>query len=159
VSIALHVLWTYQQAWAEEGFLSTARLPASVAKLLSHLGYRGGPGAAATGLQHLHAKAGVRDVLLPAGIQVSSAAAGGEDAASCEALAPLRLDTRMNECRAFMPRRAGAGGAGGDTGGGFPSESDGEPRAPAPSGGLFGPGSAARGIEDRIDVQRHGVHA
>ena len=160
VSIALHVLWTYQQAWAEEGFLSTARLPGSVAKLLSHLGYHGGPGAASTGLVHLHAKAGVRDVLLPAGIQVSSPARNGEDAATYETLAPLRLDTRMNECRAFMPKRPGTGGAGGAGGaGGHPSTSDGEPKAPAPGGGLFGAGSAARGVEDRIDAQRHGAHA
>jgi hypothetical protein len=166
VSIALHVLWTYQQAWAEEGFLSTARLPGSVAKLLSHLGYRGGPGAASTGLVHLHAKAGVRDVLLPAGIQVSSPAKNGEIAATYETLAPLRLDTRMNECRVFMPKQpgsagdgAGGTGAGGAGAGGHPSTSDGEPKAPAPSGGLFGPASAAKGLSDRIDVQRHGAHA
>jgi hypothetical protein len=160
VSLALHVLWTYQQAWAEEGFLSTARLPGSVAKLLSHLGYRGGPGAAATGLSHLHARAGVRDVLVPAGVQVSSAPRNGDSAATYETLAPLRLDTRMNECRAFMPKRPGSGGAGGDgAGGGHPSTSDGEPKAPAPGGGLFGQGSAAKGVEDRIDVQRHGAHA
>src|SRR4051812_16629429 len=41
VSLALHVLWTYQQAWAEEGFLATARLPSSVGKLLAHVGYHG----------------------------------------------------------------------------------------------------------------------
>ena len=32
-ALALHVLWTYQQSWAEEGFLPTARLPASAARL------------------------------------------------------------------------------------------------------------------------------
>jgi hypothetical protein len=158
VSLALHVLWTYQQAWAEEGFLSTARLPGSLAKLLSHLGYQGGPGAASTGLQHLHAKAGVRDVLIPAGIAVSSAPKNGDEPATYETLAPVRLDTRMNECSVFMPKRPGSGGAGGGAGG-HPSTSDGEPKAPAPSGGLFGAGSAAKGVEDRIDVQRHGAHA
>ena len=158
VALALHVLWTYQQAWAEEGYLATARLPSSIAKLLAHVGYHGGPGAAAIGLQHLHAKAGVVDTLLPAGLQLTSAPANGELAATYETLAALRLDTRMNEVGAFLPRASGTGTGGAGTGG-HPSSGDGEPKAPAPTGGLFGPGSAAQGIEDRIEVQRHGAQA
>ncbi len=156
IALGLHVLWTYQQAWAEECFLATARLPGSVAKLLAHLGYRGGPGAAATGRQHLHAKAGTREVLLPAGIQVSSPPKNGQPAATFETLEPLRLDARLNEIRPFMPavRRARAGTAIA----GFPSGGSGEPKAPSPSSGLFGAGSAAQGIEDRIEIQRHGPH-
>jgi len=158
VALALHVLWTYQQAWAEEGFLSTARLPASVAKLLSIVGYSGGPGAAATGLQHLHAKAGVRDVLVGAGVQLSSAPLNAEPAAIYETLQPIRLDTRLNEMKPFLPKVPTKPGAGGGKSG-HPSASDGEPKAPAPKGGLFGAGSAAKGLEDRIDVQRHGAQA
>jgi hypothetical protein len=156
VALALHVLWTYQQAWAEEGFLATARLPSSVAKLLSIVGYHGGPGAAATGLQHLHAKAGVRDVLVGAGVQLSSAPLNAEAAATYETLHAVRLDTRLNELKPFLPKSAAAGGGGGKAGG-HPSANDGEPKSPAPKGGLFGAGSAAKGVEDRIDVQRHGV--
>jgi hypothetical protein len=155
VSIALHVLWTYQQAWAEEGFLSTARLPASIAKLLSHVGYRGGPGAAAVGLQHLRVKAGIIDHLADKGIQLASGAKNGQDAATFETLAAIRLDVRMNELAPFMPRQPL--GPRGNPLGGTPSAGDGEPKAPAPTGGLFGPGSVAQGVEDRIEVQRHGA--
>ena len=157
IALGLHVLWTYQQAWAEECFLATARLPGSVAKLLAHLGYRGGPGAAATGLQHLHAKADTREVLLAAGIQVSSPPKNGQPAATFETLEPLRLDVRLNEVRPFMPaaRRASVGAAIV----GRPSADTGEPKAPPPSAGLFGPTSAAQGIEDRLEIQRHGPHA
>lgn len=157
VALALHVLWTYQQAWAEEGFLSTARLPTSVAKLLSIVGYHGGPGAAATGLQHLHAKAGVRDVLVGAGVQLSSAPLNDEAAALYETLQPIRLDTRLNEMKPFLPKSVAKPGGGGKKG--HPSANDGEPKSPAPKGGLFGAGSAAKGVEDRIDVQRHGAQA
>jgi len=155
VALGLHVLWTYQQAWAEESFLATARLPGSIAKLLAHIGYRGGPGAAATGLQHLRAKAGAQDILLPAGVQVLSPPKHHEEAATYETLEPLRLDARVNEMLPFMPRarridrRPPEGGA---------SQDAGEPKAPIPTGGLFGPGSAAQGIEDRIEIQRHGAH-
>jgi Baseplate J-like protein len=154
VALALHVLWTYQQAWAEEGFLATARLPGSVAKLLGHLGYRGGPGAAATGLQHLRAKAGTRDVLLSAGFQVLSPPRDGQPAATFETLDPLRLDARLNELKAFMPPPRGP--AAGSRFGRAPSRASGEPKAPASTSGLFGPGSAAQGLADRLEAQRHG---
>ncbi|WP_233609689.1 hypothetical protein, partial [Corallococcus sp. AB049A] len=39
---------------------------------------------------------------------------------------------------------------------GAPSSEAGEPGAPAPSGGIFGPGSVVAGLQDRIEVQRHG---
>ena len=75
VALALHVLWTYQQAWAEEGFLATARLEDSVSKLLGHIGYRPSPGTAAVGFQHFRCKANVRGTL-PPGTAVNSAAEG-----------------------------------------------------------------------------------
>ncbi|RKH53646.1 hypothetical protein, partial [Corallococcus llansteffanensis] len=39
---------------------------------------------------------------------------------------------------------------------GGPSGEAGEPGAPAPTGGIFGPGSVLAGLQDRIEVQRHG---
>ncbi|WP_415835486.1 hypothetical protein, partial [Corallococcus soli] len=42
----------------------------------------------------------------------------------------------------------------GGTGG--PSGEAGEPGAPAPTGGIFGPGSVLAGLQERIEVQRHG---
>ena len=46
---ALHVLWAYQQAWADEGFLGTARLPDSAGRLLELVGHHPRPALAATG--------------------------------------------------------------------------------------------------------------
>ncbi|RKG90975.1 hypothetical protein D7W82_02020 [Corallococcus sp. CA049B] len=166
VALALHVLWTYQQAWAEEGFLATARLEDSVSKLLGHIGYRPSPGTAAVGLQHFRCKANVRGTI-SAGTAVNSAAEGEEAAAVFETLAPLRLLPELNELRAFLPPPVGAGtgagagtatgtGTGGGTGTGAPSGVAGEPGAPAPTGGIFGPGSVVAGLQDRIEVQRHG---
>ncbi|RKH37890.1 hypothetical protein, partial [Corallococcus sicarius] len=118
VALALHVLWTYQQAWAEEGFLATARLEDSVSKLLGHIGYRPSPGTAAVGLQHFRCKANVRGTL-PAGFAVTSAAEGEEAAATFETLAPLRLLPELNELRAFLPPRVDSGpGPGPRPGGG-----------------------------------------
>jgi hypothetical protein len=151
VALALHVLWTYQQAWAEEGYLATARLPSSIAKLLGHLGYRGGPGAAATGLQHFRVKAGVTSVLLPAGIQVSSGAKGTELAATYETLEPVRVDARLNELATYLPPAARTRIPKGLVGGGG--------TAPAPGAGLFEEGSAASGLQDRIDAMRAGDEA
>ena len=64
-ALALHVLWTYQGAWADEGALANARLPASVWRLLALVGYHPDPGTGAFGLQHLRAKDGVTAVLPP----------------------------------------------------------------------------------------------
>ncbi|RKI01386.1 hypothetical protein [Corallococcus sp. AB038B] len=174
VALALHVLWTYQQAWAEESFLATARLEDSVSKLLGHIGYRPSPGTAAVGLQHFRCKANVRGTLSP-GTAVNSAAEGEETAAVFETLAALRLLPELNELRAFLPPLVGVGtgagtGTGTETGGGTgtggstgtgggtgaPSGEAGEPGAPAPTGGIFGPGSVVAGLQDRIEVQRHG---
>ncbi|HTE56326.1 MAG TPA: baseplate J/gp47 family protein [Kofleriaceae bacterium] len=150
VALALHVLWTYQQAWAEEGYLATARLPSSIAKLLGHLGYHGGPGAAATGLQHFRARAGTTAVLLPAGMRLSSAARGDEPSATFETLEPLRVDARLNELSAYLPPRARRP---------RPAPRPGRGGPPVPKGGLFGAGSAAAGLSDRIDAQRAGNEA
>lgn len=159
VALALHVLWTYQQAWAEEGFLATARLEASVAKLLGQIGYRPSPGTAAVGLQHFRCKANTTGIL-PAGFAVTSPPQGDELAATFETLAPLRLQPELNELTAFLPPSSGAetgtGAGGTGAGGSVPSEQASEPKAPPTTGGLFGPGSVLAGLQERIEVQRHG---
>src|SRR5215470_11283793 len=76
-ALALHVLWTYQDAWADEGFLATARLPASTARLLELIGYAPRPASAATGLQHFRAKPGA-NTTLPPGFKVGAPAAGDQ---------------------------------------------------------------------------------
>jgi hypothetical protein len=173
-ALALHVLWTYQQAWAEETFLATARLDASVGKLLGHIGYQPRPGTAAVGLQHFRCKTGT-SATLPAGTSVTSAPKDEtEQPVTYETLAPLRIEPDLNELRAFLPRSTGtpgtggggAGGGGGTGGtgggggaggkGGAPSEQPGEPKATLPGEGLFGRGSVLDALRERIEVARHG---
>lgn len=152
VGLALHVLWTYQQAWAEEGFLGTARLATSIDKLLGHVGYTPRPGAAATGFQHFRMRAGAAGAI-PAGFAVTSKPLGGEADAWFETLEPVRVDPLLNELRAFLPPletpaprppgdRFGAGA--------------GEPKVP-PAGIFGGTPSVAGALHDRLDALRHGA--
>ncbi len=99
-ALALHVLWTYQEAWSAEGFLSLAELPTSVGSLLRSIGYQPTPGTAAVGVQHLRS---VAPALLPRGFRVASAGRGDETTVVYETLAPVRLDPRHNEMRAWAP--------------------------------------------------------
>ncbi|MFO1026462.1 MAG: hypothetical protein U1E70_14910 [Acetobacteraceae bacterium] len=112
-ALALHVLWTYQQSWAEEGFLPTARLPASAARLLELIGYAPRPASAATGLQHFRAKPG-KQTTLPPGFKVGAAADGPLPAAIYETLRATAVDAALNELRPFLPppdpNTAGQGG-------------------------------------------------
>jgi hypothetical protein len=101
-ALALHVLWTYQEAWGEEGFLATAQLDESVDRLLAGVGYRRNPGAAAVGLQHFRCRAGMR-AILPKGFKVRSPQRGDEPEATFETLDVLRLDPELNEVRALWP--------------------------------------------------------
>ncbi len=149
-AIGLHILWTYQEAWATEAFLGTARLPESADKLLAHLGYRGAPGTAAVGLQHFACRANQSGVL-PRGFRVKAPALGATDPeVFFETLAPVRVDHRFNRIQAYRP-----GAAVRPTSPAVPLEDPGGPGAP--SGGLFGRGSAVDGILDRLDARRFGT--
>lgn len=101
-ALALHVLWTYQNAWADEGFLPTARLPASTAGLLELIGYAPRPASAATGLQHFRARPGV-STTLPPGFKVGAPAAGDQPAAIYETLRAGDIASALNESRPFLP--------------------------------------------------------
>lgn len=104
-ALALHVLWTYQEAWAAEGFLPLAQLDSSVAALLSTIGYQPSPGTTAVGLQHFRCVAGAPG-LLPAGFAVASPGVGEETPVVYETLHALRLDPALNELYAFDPASA-----------------------------------------------------
>lgn len=106
-ALALHVLWTYQEAWADEGFLPTARLASSVRRLVELVGYHPDPGFAAAGLQHFRCKEGTATTL-PPGFRVTAKAAGGREAATYETLGALDVSSSRNELRPFLPP-AGAG--------------------------------------------------
>ncbi|GAA3389421.1 baseplate J/gp47 family protein [Cryptosporangium minutisporangium] len=101
-ALGLHVLWVYQEAWADEGFLGTARLPSSVRRLLDQVGHAGDPGFAAEGLQHFRCREG-EPVTLPPGFRVRAEAVGNTPAAVYETTRALRLSPVLNELRATLP--------------------------------------------------------
>jgi hypothetical protein len=101
-ALALHVLWTYQEAWADEAFLATARLTESGERLLELVGLRPDPGAAATGLQAVRCRQGAEGTL-PEGFAVRSRASAGHPAQTYETLRPRRVSWRLNELRPFLP--------------------------------------------------------
>lgn len=105
-ALALHVLWTYEEAWADEGFLPSAELDESVDRLLAHLGYSPSPGTAALGLQHFRCRAGMT-ATLPAGFGIRSPARGIDPEVVFETLDVARLHPDLNEARAFLPPVAG----------------------------------------------------
>jgi hypothetical protein len=101
-ALALHVLWTYQAAWADEAFLPTARLTSSGQRLLELVGLRPDPGAAATGLQAVRCRQGGEGTI-PEGFAVRSRASAGRPAQTYEALRPRRVSWRLNALRPFLP--------------------------------------------------------
>jgi hypothetical protein len=104
-ALALHVLWTYQHAWAEEGFLTTAHLPASTQRLLGLIGYRPDPGTAAVGLQHFRCKEGT-STILPPGFRVRANPEGTQQAAVFETLRAATVSSVLNELRPYLPQPA-----------------------------------------------------
>jgi hypothetical protein len=104
-ALGLHVLWTYQGAWADEAFLATARRPESVWRLLALVGYHPHPGTAASGLQHLRAKDGTT-ATLPPRFRVSAPALGDLRAATFETSRALTVRPELNEMLPFLPASA-----------------------------------------------------
>ncbi len=111
-ALGLHVLWTYQRAWADEAALATARLPESVWRLLALVGYHPDPGAAAQGLQYLRAKDGVT-ATLPPGFRVSAPASADLPPVTYETARAVTVRAELNELYPFLlpadPQPATAG--------------------------------------------------
>lgn len=103
---ALHVLWTYHEAWGDEGYLSRCRLAQSGQRLLELLGLYPDPGAAATGWQAVRCVIG-REATIPPGFAVRSPAAAGHPGQTYETLRARRVSWRLNEVRAFLPTALG----------------------------------------------------
>jgi hypothetical protein len=101
-ALALHVLWTYQEAYVAEGFVSTAGLKSSVHRILALIGYRPKPGSAACGLQYFRCKNGVQAVL-PPGFQVGADADGDLAEATFETLHAIRVAAALNELQPYLP--------------------------------------------------------
>lgn len=102
VASALHVLWLYQEAWADEGFLPSAVLDRSSHRLLAHVGYAPPLGTTATGLQHLQVKEGLT-ATLPPGLRLRSAPLGEDPEAHFVTLEALEADALLNELLAWLP--------------------------------------------------------
>jgi hypothetical protein len=159
-SLALHVLWTYQQAWAEEGFLFSARLPASTQRLLALIGYRPDPGTAARGFQHLHCKEGLSAVI-PPGFQVKAKAEGEKASAVFETLQAVQIRSELNELRPFLPPAGdGHGQAEGTTAGAIAAAVSAELTRPEillpPDQGVLGDGTLVDKLADRLAAARQG---
>lgn len=105
VAAAVDVLWSYEQAWADECFLPTARLAASQARLLDLVGHRPRPPLSATGLQQLRLKAGTA-VTVPPGFAVGAPATAAGPAAVYETAVALRADARLNDLQPFLAAAA-----------------------------------------------------
>jgi hypothetical protein len=94
------VLTFYQERYANEAFLRTARRAESVMRLAALLGYRLTPGAAALSRLSFTIEEG-KTVQLPARLRVQSLPGPGEQAQVFETLEPLRGDSRLNLLRIF----------------------------------------------------------
>jgi hypothetical protein len=94
------VLTFYQERYANEAYLRTARWPESVARLAALLDYRLRPGIAARALIAFTLDAGKR-FLVPAGQKVQSVPGPGEQPQTFETLEPLAADARWNRLRAL----------------------------------------------------------
>jgi len=94
------VLTFYQERYANEAFLGTARRPESVARLAALIGYGLAPGAAALSLLSFTIEAG-KTVQLPVGLRVQSLPGPGELPQVFESLEPLLADARLNRLRVY----------------------------------------------------------
>ncbi|OKI51398.1 baseplate J/gp47 family protein [Micromonospora sp. CB01531] len=154
---ALHVLWTYQGAWTDEGFLADPQLPASAQRLLELVGLQPDPGAAATGLQAVRCVTG-RDGTIPPGFAVRAPAADGRLAQTYETLRARRVSWRLNELRPYLPPGADDGAipaAPGAVSAVVPPASGQSSDGPSP----FPRPSTAAGIIGRLQAARAGTLA
>jgi hypothetical protein len=94
------VLTFYQERYANEAYLRTARRAESVLRLAALLGYRLAPGAAALSRLSFTIEAG-KKVELPERLRVQSLPGPGEQAQVFETLEPLLADARLNLLRIF----------------------------------------------------------
>lgn len=101
-ALPLHVLWTYQDAWAREGFLPTLRLDVSRARLLELVAPAPTPGIAATGLQHFRVKPG-RQLTLPPRYRLTAPAADGRPEATFETLVAAEVSATRNIFLPYLP--------------------------------------------------------
>jgi uncharacterized phage protein gp47/JayE len=108
------VLAFYQERYANEAFLPTARRLESVARLAALLGYRRAPGAAALARLAFTIEAGKR-VSLPVGSRVQSLPGPGELPQLFETVEPLDADARLNVLRIFPQPASAAALAKGQT--------------------------------------------
>ncbi|MEQ1955828.1 hypothetical protein [Mesorhizobium sp. CN2-181] len=101
-ALPLHVLWTYQEEWAREGFLPCLRLDASRKRLLELVATPPTPGLAASGLQHFVIKPG-RSATLPPEFRLTAPAAGGRPEAQFETLKAAELSHERNAFLPYLP--------------------------------------------------------
>ena len=101
-ALGLHLLWTYQEGWGDEGFIANAQLTASVRRLLELVGYHPDPGFAAWGLQHFQIKEG-SSTTLPPGFRVMAKAEGDLAASVYETLHALVVSSTRNAMQPFLP--------------------------------------------------------
>ena len=111
------VLTFYEEQFANEAFIGTARNRESLVRLSRLIDYRPAPGAAASGLVSFAVAKG-KEVTVPAGFQVASRAARGKPAAKFET--GIAIDARgehssmplapMGMVNQFMPLDVLAGG-------------------------------------------------
>lgn len=92
------ILGLYQDARANESFLGTAVLRASLMDLCALIDSRVAPGAAASTLQAFFVKPGAKGIV-PAGFKVKNKAAGGTPAFVFETALTLDADAERNELR------------------------------------------------------------
>lgn len=153
-ALALHVLWTYQAAWADEGFLATARLTASGERLLELVGLRPDPGVAATGLQAVRCRQGTGGTI-PEGFAVRSEPAVGKEPQTYETLRPRRVSWRLDELRPFLPPGPVPTPQPGAVAAVVPPSSTGSSQGPSP----FPTPTTATALADRVRAARLGTAA
>ena len=96
------VLTFYQERYANEAFLRTARFRDSVSRLTALLDYRLLPGVAARTWIAFTLDAG-KKLLIPAGQKVQSVPEQGQQPQTFETLEPVAADARLNRLRVFPP--------------------------------------------------------